>query len=292
MAEKTDLVTLGVIGGSGVYHMTGVKIAGELAVKTPFGEPSSPIVQANIQGKTVYFLARHGKGHRYLPSEVNYRANIFALKSLGVSHVMSVSAVGIMKEKIKPGDMVVPDQIYDRTKGVRPATFFGDGIVGHVGFADPYCGELRQIVVKAAKSCGAKVHTGGTYVCMEGPQFSTRAESNYYRKAVNATVIGMTALPEAKLAREAAMCYATLALATDYDCWHESEDDVTVEAVVAVIQKNAVLANAIIQKTAEILPALSQCPCRGAAQYAIMTDRSVIPEETKKKLSVLFGRYF
>ena len=283
---------LGVIGGSGVYQMDGVQVVAEHALDTPFGDPSDAIVEARIGEWTVMFIPRHGKGHRLLPTEINSRANIHALKQLEVTHVLAVSAVGIMQEHIQPGDMVVPDQIFDRTKGIRDSTFFGEGIAGHVAFADPFCDELRNVLIQAAKKENANVHEGGTYICMEGPQFSTRAESHFYRDAVNATVIGMTALPEAKLAREAEMCYAMLAMGTDYDCWHESEEDVSVEAVIQVLKDNAVLANSIVQKASKLLPETSECECLGAAKYAFITSPDSIPESAKERLKVLYGHYF
>jgi len=226
-----------------------------------------------------------------LPSEVPYRANVHALKQLGVTHLLAVSAVGIMQEHIQPGDMVVPDQLFDRTKGVRASTFFGEGVVGHVAFADPFCEELRQFLLQASQQTQAKVHDGGTYVCMEGPQFSTRAESHFYRREVDATVIGMTALPEAKLAREAEMCYAMLAMGTDYDCWHEAEEDVSVEAVVAVLKANAECANDIVKALIRLLPESSDCACLDAAQFAIMTAPDAISDAAKARLQVLYGRY-
>jgi 5'-methylthioadenosine phosphorylase len=282
---------LGVIGGSGVYHMDGLELVADHPLVTPFGKPSDPVIEGRLGGRPVFFIPRHGKGHRFLPSEVPYRANIHALKQLGVTHVLAVSACGIMRDEIKPGDMVVPDQIFDRTKGVRPSTFFGDGACGHVAFADPFCDELRHLVTAAAKASRARVHDGGTYVCMEGPQFSTRAESRHYRETLSPAVIGMTALPEAKLAREAEMCYAMLALATDYDCWHETAEDVSIEAVLAVLKANATLANAIVRAVAETLPRSSACPCLSAASTAIMTRPDLIPTATKDRLQILYGRY-
>lgn len=282
---------LGVIGGSGIYEMEGAQVVREHSMTTPFGQPSDAIIETKIHGRPVYFLPRHGRGHRYTPSEVPYCANVFALKKLGVTHLMAVSAVGIMREDIRPGDMVVPDQIFDRTKGSRRSTFFGDGIVGHVQFADPFSMEMRQLVLSAAKNSGATVHDGGTYVCMEGPQFSTRAESHFYRKTLAPTVIGMTALPEAKLAREAEMCYGMLALATDYDCWHESEVDVSVEAVLAVLKQNSTMAKTIVKEAARLLPARSVDPVLSAAKYAIITDKSSIPIEVKAKMAPLWGQY-
>jgi 5'-methylthioadenosine phosphorylase len=285
-------VCFGVIGGSGVYQVQGVEIVAEHDLSTPFGRPSDPVVEAEVNGTRVFFLPRHGQGHRYLPSEVPYRANVHVLKQLGVTHLLAVSAVGIMQEQIKPGDMVIPDQIFDRTKGIRPSTFFGDGIAGHVSLADPFCDELRGVLATSASACGATVHEGGTYVCMEGPQFSTRAESNFYRTSVDATVIGMTAIPEAKLAREAEMCYAMLAMGTDYDCWHEEEEDVSVEAVIAILKANAELGNRVVLETAGQLPATSACECQGAAQFAIITAPDAVTAEAKQRLSTLYGHYF
>lgn len=285
-------VQLGVIGGSGVYHMDGVEVVAEHTIDTPFGKPSDVVVETRIGDRTVYFLPRHGRGHVLSPSEVPYRANVYVMKQLGVTHLLAVSAVGIMQEYIQPGDMVVPDQIFDRTKGVRDASFFGDGIVGHVAFADPFCDELRQLLLQAASQTEAKVHEGGTYICMEGPQFSTRAESHFYRREIEATVIGMTALPEAKLAREAELCYAMLAMGTDYDCWHEGEEDVSVEAVVAVLKANAERANEIVRKLAGVLPETSDCACLNAAEFAIITAPDVISDKAKARLDVLYGRYW
>ena len=284
-------VRLGVIGGSGVYQMHGVDVVAEHEMTTPYGAPSDLVVETDVGGKKVYFLPRHGKGHRLLPSEVKYQANIHALKQFGVTHVLAVSAVGIMQEHIRPGEMVVPDQLFDRTKGIRPSTFFGDGIAGHVSFADPFCPELSEVVVQAAKNRGATVHKGGTYVCMEGPQFSTRAESRFYRDSVNATVIGMTAIPEAKLAREAEMCYGMLAMGTDYDCWHEGEEDVDVTAVLETLKANAEMANSVVKEIAGLLPDTSECDCLAAAQYAIITAPEAVTTEAKERLKILYGSY-
>jgi 5'-methylthioadenosine phosphorylase len=284
-------VQLGVIGGSGVYRMEGVDVVAEHEMDTPFGAPSDSIVETNIGGRRVMFLPRHGKGHRLLPSEVNYQANIHAFKQLGVTHVLAVSAVGIMQEHIRPGEMVVPDQLFDRTKGIRASTFFGDGIAGHVSFADPFCSEHSEVVLQAANNRGATVHSGGTYVCMEGPQFSTRAESHFYRDSVEATVIGMTAIPEAKLAREAEMCYAMLAMGTDYDCWHQDEEDVDVTAVLETLNANATMANSVIQEISQLLPATSECECLESARYAIITAPEAISTEAKQRLSTLYGAY-
>ena len=287
-----QIIRLGVIGGSGVYHMEGVEIVAEHRLATPFGAPSDAVVETRISDQPVYFLPRHGRGHVLLPSEVPYRANIYAMKQMGVTHLLAISAVGIMREAIKPGDMVVPDQIFDRTKGIRASTFFGDGIAGHVAFADPFCDELRDLLLTAAKNSGVTTHDGGTYICMEGPQFSTRAESHFYRREVDATVIGMTALPEAKLAREAEMCYAMLAMGTDYDCWHEAEEDVSVEAVVAVLKANAEHANQIVRTLAAQLPKTSDCDCLSAAQFAIITSPDAISSAAKERLSLLYDKYW
>lgn len=283
---------LGVIGGSGVYQMDGVEIIKEHDLDTPFGKPSDKITEAKIEGRTVFFIPRHGKGHRLLPQEVPYRANIYAMKKLGVTHLLAVSAVGIMKEEINPGDFVVPDQVFDRTKGMRDSTFFGNGIAGHVTFADPFCDEMRSIAIKAAKTKGAKVHETGAYVCMEGPQFSTRSESVFYRDTLKPAVIGMTAVPEVKLAREAELSYAVIATATDYDCWHETEEDVSVEAVIAVLKANAEMANSIVKEVATSLPETSSAHSLSAAQFAIMTNPSLIPQKTKEDLELLYGKYW
>lgn len=288
----TSQTKLGVIGGSGVYQIEGLKILREHQVKTPFGAPSDAVIEADINGQIIFFIPRHGRGHRITPTEVNYRANIYALKTFDVTHVLAVSAVGIMKESINPGDMIVPDQLFDRTKGSRASTFFGDGIVGHVGFADPFSEEMRAVILTAARRHTNKVHDGGTLIVMEGPQFSTRAESHFYRHTLQPAAIGMTALPEAKLAREAEMAYGMLAMATDYDCWHENEDDVSVEAVIAVLKANATLASKIVKDIATSLPRTSDDPCLSAAKFAIMTQRDLIPASTIEKLAPLYGKYF
>jgi 5'-methylthioadenosine phosphorylase len=283
-------VVLGVLGGSGVYKMPSVKIVEEHEVMTPFGNPSDKVIEGKIGSRTVFFIPRHGSNHTLIPSDVPYRANIYALKQLGVTHLLAVSAVGIMQEGIRPGDLVIPDQIFDRTKGIRPSTFFGEGVVGHFSFAEPFCDEMRNNLIEA--SCEYNIHEKGTYVCMEGPQFSTRAESNYYRKALQATVIGMTGLPEAKLAREAEMCYAMLALATDYDCWKDDEESVSVDGVLTVLRENAARANGALVSLAEKLPTTSSCECLSAARFSIMTDVSAIPRATKEKLKGLYGHYW
>lgn len=281
--------TLAVIGGSGLYELAALTNTIEHRVSTPFGDPSDPIVEGWLGGTRLLFLARHGRGHRFLPSEVNARANIFALKSLGATGVLSVSAVGSMREEIRPGDMVVVSQFIDRTKG-RPSTFFGEGIVGHVMFADPVCPQLSRAAHEACLSLGLRVHRDKTLMVMEGPAFSTRAESHMHR-AMGVDLIGMTAMPEAKLAREAELCYATLALATDYDCWHETEDDVSVEAVIKILKQNAANARRIVETLAGLALSLTRdCSCPKALDFAIITDRSAIPAPRAELLRPIFGR--
>lgn len=289
---QCESVVLGVVGGSGIYQMDGVEITAEHSVDTPFGKPSDIIVQANIEERKVFFLPRHGKGHFLNPSEIPYRANIYALKKLGVNHLLAVSAVGIMQEDIKPGDIVVPDQIFDRTKGIRKSTFFDEGIVGHVSFADPFCGSLRDTVLEAARSIDAPLHDGGTYVCMEGPAFSSRAESKFYRSTLKPSIIGMTALPEAKLAREAEMAYAMVATATDYDCWHETEEDVSVEAVLQVLKQNSQKAKDIVKAVSKLIPETSSSEHLQAAKFAIITDRGIIDNSVKERLGLLYNKYW
>ena len=281
--------TLGIIGGSGLYEMEGLTEIEKRSVQTPFGDPSDDIITGVLDGVKMAFLPRHGVGHRILPSHINYRANIYALKKLGVNTVISVSAVGSMKEEIQPGHMVIPHQFIDRTKG-RPSTFFGDGIVAHVAFADPVCHSMADILTASAEEDGETVHSGGTYICMEGPQFSTRAESFLYR-SWGVDIIGMTNNPEAKLAREAEMCYATLALATDYDCWHDTEEDVSVEAILEIMHKNVEAAKRIIAKAAGRVTGRPPCGCWEALKFAIVTDPLVITEETKDRLEAIIGKY-
>ncbi|MBI5887591.1 MAG: S-methyl-5'-thioadenosine phosphorylase [Deltaproteobacteria bacterium] len=281
--------TVGVIGGSGLYEMDGLKKVKAVRVTTPFGKPSDEYITGMLGGTKMVFLPRHGRGHTLSPSEVNYRANIYGMKKLGVEWIISVSAVGSMKERIKPGHIVVVDQFFDRTKG-RPSTFFGNGIVGHVEFADPVCHDLSKTLNQAARDAGATVHMGGTYVCIEGPQFSTRAESNVYR-SWGVDVIGMTNIPEAKLAREAEICYATIALSTDYDCWHTTEESVTVEMILATIKANVEMARQIIKNAAPAIAAHRGCKCPGAMRYAVLTDRKKIPAKAKKDLALLIGKY-
>ena len=282
---------IGIIGGSGLYAMEGLEQVEEVTVETPFGAPSDAYITGVLNGVKMAFLPRHGRGHRLLPSEVNYRANIYGMKQLGVQRIISVSAVGSLKEAIAPGHIVIPDQFIDRTKGVRDATFFGTGIVAHVGFADPTCSCLSDKLCRAAQQAGAIVHSGGTYICMEGPAFSTRAESNLYR-SMGGDIIGMTNLTEAKLAREAEICYGVIALSTDYDCWHETHDDVTVEAILEIMHKNVVMSKAIIRQLTHDTALLEQsCCCGSALASAIITDRSVIPAATVAKLGPIVSKY-
>lgn len=288
MVER-ERASVGIIGGSGLYEMEGLKILDEVRLETPFGRPSDAYILGEIEGRKVAFLPRHGRGHRISPSELNFRANIWGMKKLGVETIIGVSAVGSMREEIHPGDMVIIDQFFDRTKG-RVSTFFTEGVVAHVTFADPLCPVLRRLLIEAGKVVGARVHEKGTYICMEGPQFSTRAESNIYRQW-GVDVIGMTNLQEAKLAREAEICYATIALSTDYDCWHETHDDVTIGAVLEVLKKNVETAKGMIRETIRKLPLKRDCECGRALAHAILTDRRLIPEETKKKLAVIAGKY-
>jgi 5'-methylthioadenosine phosphorylase len=281
---------IGVIGGSGLYEMEGLTDVKNMAVTTPFGAPSDDYITGVLDGARMVFLPRHGRGHKLLPSEVNYRANIYGMKKLGVTRLISVSAVGSMREEIVPGHIVIPDQFIDRTNASRANTFFGNGIAAHVQFADPVCTELSVNLFDAAQAAGATAHRGGTYICMEGPAFSTRAESIMYR-SFGVSVIGMTNIPEAKLAREAEICYGVIALATDYDCWHESHEDVSVDAVLAIIKKNVAMAKAIIRNAVGRIVGERSCPCSSAMQYAIITDKSVIPDEAKKNLDIIVGKY-
>lgn len=284
---------IGVIGGSGLYRMEGMSDVEEVAVQTPFGDPSDVITIGKVEGVPMAFLPRHGRGHRISPTEIPARANIWALKSLGVEWVISVSAVGSLREHIAPRDLVIPDQLFDRTKS-RVNTFYEGGIVVHVTFADPFCPTLSGLLLSSARELGdVKVHEGGTYVCIEGPLFSTRAESIAYR-SWSMDIIGMTALPEAKLAREAELCYAMVACVTDYDCWHESEESVTVEMVVGNLSANVANAQRILRRVAQKIPANrndNTCECPSALSTAIMTDRSKIPAQVKEKYSLLIGKY-
>jgi 5'-methylthioadenosine phosphorylase len=282
-------IQIGIIGGSGLYDMAELRDRQDVEVTTPFGDPSGAYVTGTLRGRRVAFLARHGAGHRLMPSELNYRANIFGFKVLGVEWVLSASAVGSLKEEYAPLDLLIPDQFLDRTRG-RIGTFFGNGLVVHVAFADPVCPDLRKLALASATAAGARVHDGGTYVCMEGPQFSTRAESNLYR-AWGMDVIGMTNLQEAKLAREAEICYATIALVTDYDCWHPEHDHVSVDMVIANLARNAATAQQVIAHAVERLPASRGCGCARALASAIITRREAIPDRLRRDLAPLVGKY-
>ena len=285
----TDRVQIGIIGGSGLYDMAELTDREERTLTTPFGEPSGPYVIATLRGKRVAFLARHGAGHRLMPSELNYRANIFGMKLLGVEYILSASAVGSLQEPYVPQHLVVPDQFFDRTKG-RISTFFGNGLVAHVAFAHPVCGRLADIAYDSCRAVGATAHKGGTYVCMEGPQFSTLAESRLYR-SWGMDIIGMTNLQEAKLAREAEICYATIALVTDYDCWHPAHDSVTVDMIVANLVANARTAQQVIADAVDRLPYERTCECAAALAHAIITRPEAIPDHVKRDLAPILGRY-
>jgi 5'-methylthioadenosine phosphorylase len=286
---KNETVKIGIVGGSGLYHMAGLTDTREVRVKTPFGDPSDAIVIGTLEGKRVAFLARHGRGHIYSPSEINYRANICAMKMLGVERIISVSAVGSLRDDLPPMDFVVPDQFFDRTKG-RAATFFGGGIVAHVGFDKPTCTHLSAHVADACDRAGVKVHRGGTYVCMEGPQFSTMAESHTYRQ-LRFDVIGMTNLTEAKLAREAEICYATIAMITDYDCWHPQHDAVTLTEILENLTRNTANVQTVLHEAVREVPDDRGCKCARALAHAIVTDRATIPAATKKRLAPIIGKY-
>ena len=288
-SAKTDKISIGVIGGSGLYEMDGLTQVKTVKVATPFGKPSDDYIIGTLNNKRVAFLPRHGRGHRLLPTDINYRANIYGMKKLGVERIISVSAVGSMKEEIEPGDIVIPDQFYDHTKH-RRSTFFGNGVVAHVGMADPVCAGLCKVLIEAGAHVGATIHRSGTYLCMEGPQFSTKAESLTYRKW-NVDVIGMTNATEAKLAREAEICYSTIALATDYDCWHHSEEAVTVEAVLAVMKHNIETSKSMIREAVRMLTMSRDCECGEALRNTIMTPEKMIPAKTQKDLAPIIGKY-
>jgi len=288
-ASKTEAVRIGIIGGSGLYSMEGLAGIKEVRVKTPFGDPSDAIVVGTLEGRRVGFLARHARGHRFSPSEINYRANICALKMLGVERVISISAVGSLREDLPPLDFMIPDQFFDRTRG-RISTFFGGGVVAHVGFDKPTCGQLSGVLGDAAERAGVKAHRGGTYVCMEGPQFSTLVESHTYRQ-LRFDVIGMTNLTEAKLAREAELCYATIAMITDYDCWHPSHASVTVAEIIENLTRNATNAQNVVREAVKHMPETRDCKCGRALAHAILTDRKAIPAAAKKRLAPIAGKY-
>jgi 5'-methylthioadenosine phosphorylase len=281
---------IGIIGGSGLYSMEGFEAEEEVTIETPFGRPSDNYILGSLCGRKVAFLARHGRGHRISPSELNFRANIWGLKSLGVERVISLSAVGSLKEEHKPLDFVIPDQFFDRTKG-RVSTFFGEGLVVHIGFSDPVCPHLSEVVHGACQTAGVTVKKGGTYLCMEGPAFSTKAESNVYR-SWGMDVIGMTNLQEAKLAREAELCYVTIAMVTDYDCWHPDHDAVTVDEIIGNLIQNAGNARRVVREAVSHMPRERQCKCGSALAHAIITDRKMVPQVTRHKLDLLIGKYF
>jgi 5'-methylthioadenosine phosphorylase len=284
-----EQVEIGIIGGSGLYSMPGLIGPRELAPDTPFGKPSDAYVLGELAGRKVAFLARHGRGHHILPHEINFRANIYGLKQLGVERILSISAVGSLKEEHKPTEFVIPDQFFDRTK-TRIPTFFGGGVVGHIAFADPVCPEVAKVFSVACAQAGVTHKTTGTYICIEGPQFSTKAESNVYR-SWGMDVIGMTAVQEAKLAREAEICYASLAMVTDYDCWHPAHDSVTVEQIIAVLNQNANQAAAVVRNAVAAMPRERSCKCGSSLRHAIMTDPARIPAETRTKLALLLDKY-
>jgi 5'-methylthioadenosine phosphorylase len=281
---------IGIIGGSGLYSMPGFEAQEEALVETPFGEPSDNYVLGTLAGRKVAFLARHGRGHRISPSELNFRANIYGMKSLGVERILSLSAVGSLKEEHRPLDFVIPDQFFDRTRG-RISTFFGEGLVAHISFADPICAELAEVVAGACQSAGVKATKGGTYLCMEGPAFSTKAESNVYR-SWGMDVIGMTNLQEAKLAREAEICYVTAAMVTDYDCWHPQHNAVTVNDIIANLTKNAENACRMVAAAVAAMPKARSCKCGSALAHALLTDRKAVPETARRKLGILIEKYF
>jgi 5'-methylthioadenosine phosphorylase len=280
---------IGIIGGSGLYSMSGLTKTREVHVKTPFGKPSDAIVLGLLEGKRVAFLARHGRGHRILPSEINFRANVYAMKLLGVERIISVSAVGSLMEDLQPGEFLVPDQFVDRTKN-RVSTFFGNGLVAHVGFDKPTCGQVSAVLADASVHCGVKVHRRGTYVCIEGPQFSTLAEANMHRQ-LHFEVIGMTNVTEAKLAREAEICYATIAMITDFDCWHPQHESVTAAQIIATLVQNAENAQRVLREAVRAMPEEQNCKCGAALKHALVTDMKLVPKSTKKKLEAIIGKY-
>ena len=286
---KEPLADIGVIGGSGLYAMRGLSNTREIRVKTPFGDPSDKIVLGNFEGKRVAFLARHGRGHRILPSELNFRANIYAMKLLGVQRIISVSAVGSLQENLRPGEFLVPDQFFDSTKG-RTSTFFGNGMVAHVAFDKPTCGQLSAVLADACVSAAVPVHRKGTYINMEGPQFSTLAEAHFHR-AQKFDVIGMTNATEAKLAREAEICYATIAMITDYDCWHPEHESVTAAQIIATLNQNANNAQNVVREAVKTMPVERKCKCGSALAHSLITDFKLVPAKTKKNLAAIIGKY-
>ena len=288
-AKSAAKAAIGIIGGSGLYSMSGLTNTREIRVKTPFGAPSDTIMLGMLEGKRVAFLARHGRGHRILPGEINYRANIYAMKMLGVEWIISVSAVGSLKEDLRPGEFLVVDQFFDRTKN-RVSTFFGDGIVAHVAFAHPTCGQLSGVLADACVHEAVKVHRRGTYICIEGPQFSTLAEAEVHRK-LGFEVIGMTNVTEARLAREAEICYSTIAMVTDYDCWHPEHESVTASQIMATLNQNAENAQKVLRTAVREVPTGRSCKCGSALQHALVTDLKIVPKATKKRLAAIIGKY-
>src|SRR3954451_6185811 len=289
---SVDKVKIGIIGGSGLYQMPELSNVEEINVDTPFGKPSDAFIVGTLEGQRVAFLPRHGRGHRFTPTELPFRANIYGMKLLGVERILSASAVGSLQEQYAPLDMVIPDQFFDRTRArAQESTFFGEGIVGHVAFAHPICGELAGVLEKSCGSVDVKAHRGGTYICMEGPAFSTKAESEVYR-SWGMDVIGMTNLQEAKLAREAEICYVTVAMVTDYDCWHPEHDAVTVTDIIANLTSNAENACKVVKAVVAAMPSGRSCKCGSALAHAMLTDKAVVPETTRKKLGLLIEKYF
>ncbi|MFC1646307.1 S-methyl-5'-thioadenosine phosphorylase [Candidatus Omnitrophota bacterium] len=284
------MAQIGIIGGSGLYNIEGIQKVKEDEISTPFGKPSDKIVTGELCGVEVAFLPRHGKGHKINPSQINYRANIFAMKKIGVERIISLSACGSLKEELKPMDFVLPDQFVDRTNQARSTTFLSDGIVGHIGFAQPTCLDLSKVLCDSAKGVGINIHMGGTYLNMEGPAFSTKAESNLFR-SWGMDIIGMTNMTEARLAREAEICYSTLAAVTDYDCWHESHESVSVDMIIEYLTKNVDNAKKIIKETIAKIPKERTCPCKDVLKFALITSRDVVPEKTKKDLRIIIGKY-
>lgn len=288
-SRTASQANIGIIGGSGLYSMAGLISPREIKVKTPFGDPSEAIVLGVLEGKRVAFLARHGRGHRILPGEINYRANIYAMKLLGVERIISVSAVGSLQEELRPGEFLVPDQFVDRTRQ-RVSTFFGEGLVAHVSFAHPTCAQVSAALADASVHCGVKVHRRGTYICMEGPQFSTLAEANMHRQ-LHFEVVGMTNATEAKLAREAELCYSTIAMITDYDCWHPEHESVTASQIIALLNQNAENAQHVLREAVRALPTDRSCKCGSALQHALVTDMKLVPPATKRRLAAVLAKY-
>jgi 5'-methylthioadenosine phosphorylase len=288
-SRTASQASIGIIGGSGLYSMAGLTSPREIKVKTPFGEPSEAIVLGTLEGKRVAFLARHGRGHRILPGEINYRANIYAMKLLGVERIISVSAVGSLQEELRPGEFLVPDQFVDRTRH-RVSTFFGEGLVAHVSFAHPTCAQVSAALADASVHCGVKVHRRGTYICMEGPQFSTLAEANMHRQ-LHFDVIGMTNVTEAKIAREAEICYSTIAMITDYDCWHPEHESVTASQIIATLNQNAENAQRVLREAVRALSVDRSCKCGAALKHALVTDMKLVPAATKRRLAAILAKY-